>query len=56
MERNELYDWLRKTFIKDNHKKYHVFFDEWYYNLTENQIYYFNEQRLHILNNWLSIK
>lgn len=47
---DELYRWLEETFKRDNHKKYHKYFDEWFSNITESQIFYFNKQRISLLN------
>lgn len=33
--------YLKNEWNKNNHTKYHKYFDEWFKNLTENQIYYF---------------
>ena len=35
--------YLHKRFHFDNHKKYHKYFNEWFINLTENQLYYFKK-------------
>ncbi len=41
---DELIDWLEKTFIRDNIKKYHKHLQEWFYNLTGAQIAGFYHQ------------
>ena len=33
--------YLQLRFYKDNIKKYHKYFKEWFSNLTKNQLYYF---------------
>lgn len=38
----ELKTYLEIRFREDNHVKYHRYFKEWYVNLTEHQLYYFN--------------
>lgn len=37
----KLKQWLKKDFEWNNHKKYRMYFDEWYSNLTENQLLYY---------------
>ena len=37
----KLKDYLKKEFDWSNHKKYRVRFEEWYSNLTENQLLYY---------------
>lgn len=40
MESNEeLYVYLKRIFYRDNHPKYHKYFEEWYSNLTPDQIH-----------------
>lgn len=41
-----LYEWIEKQFYYSNHKKYHKYFKEWVSNLTEDQIRYFEDQRV----------
>lgn len=36
---SNLKDYLQKTFYRDNHPKYHKYFELWFKNLTPNQIY-----------------
>lgn len=45
-----LYNWLKKEFEFNNHKKYHKYFQEWVNNLSETQIFYFEKQRLSVIN------
>ena len=33
--------YLEREWRKCNHTKYHYLFNDWYKNLTDNQIYYF---------------
>lgn len=40
-----LYEWLKRMWYRDNHKKYHKYFDEWISNVTNIQIDYFEKQR-----------
>ena len=53
----ELKMWLHERWRIDNHAKYQQYFEPWYNNLTESQIYYFKEQKRHIengsLTNWI---
>lgn len=35
---NELFEWLKFRFYRDNHVKYRKYFDEWVANITESQI------------------
>lgn len=41
MPESKLKEYLKKEFDWNNHKKYRKYFDEWYSNLTENQILYY---------------
>jgi hypothetical protein len=34
--------YLQKEWIKNNHVRYHGYFEEWFDNLTENQKYYYD--------------
>ena len=47
-------DYLRKMWRVSNHAKYQKYFDEWYENLTNTQIYYFNKERINIKNGSLT--
>ena len=38
----QLYTYLQLRFYKENHVKYHKYFEEWVQNITNNQIHYFN--------------
>lgn len=38
MDNKLLYNWLEFRFKHDNHVKYTHYFNEWYSNLTKNQI------------------
>jgi len=40
----ELYEWLKERWIKDNHNKYHSYFEEWIQNITQSQIEGFSKQ------------
>lgn len=42
--------YLFYRFTEDNHPKYVKYFDEWYANLTPNQISYFNTDYIKSLN------
>ena len=35
---DKLFEWLKFRFIRDNHKRYHKYFDEWISNITQSQI------------------
>lgn len=35
----ELEEYLRRMFYRDNHPKYRKYFEEWFNNLTPNQIH-----------------
>lgn len=37
----ELHYYLQKEWMKNNHPKYHKYFEEWVVNITPNQIHYF---------------
>lgn len=41
MPESKLKEYLKKDFDWNNHKKYRKYFDEWYSNLTENQLLYY---------------
>jgi hypothetical protein len=43
-------NWIRFRFYKDNHPKYHKYFDEWFSNITESQIQGFNKQMYNDIN------
>lgn len=49
----ELYNWLEMRFRKDNHKKYHKYFDLWISNITESQVIGFSKQTYNDVNNIL---
>lgn len=44
-----LYEWLKKRWMYDNHKKYHKYFDMWVQNITEVQKDYFEKQRTSLI-------
>ena len=54
----DLKEWLRQRWRYDNHVRYQQYFEPWYANLTETQLYYFGEQKRHIengsLTNWIT--
>ena len=56
--KEELKIWLREHWHRDNHAKYQQYFEPWFTNLTESQLYYFSEQKRHIengsLTNWIT--
>ena len=41
---NELEEWLREHWRRDNHPKYRHLFDEWFSNVLPTQIEYFRKQ------------
>ena len=43
---NILKEWIRVEFYKSNIPKYVKYFDEWFENITENQIDGFEQQRI----------
>lgn len=47
----ELLSYLRETFYRNNHTKYRKYFDECVNNLMPSQIFYFEKQRLNIIDN-----
>lgn len=47
---NILFDYLRDRFYKNNHTKYRKYFDEWISNITENQLFYYEKERISIKN------
>lgn len=44
-----LFNYLRERFRTNNHPKYLKYFDEWISNISENQIHYFEIERLNII-------
>ena len=44
-----LFNYLRERFRTSNHSKYLKYFDEWVSNISENQIHYFEIERLNII-------
>jgi hypothetical protein len=40
----DLRDYLHKEWKMRNHPKYLKYFEEWFKNITENQIYYFTKE------------
>ena len=46
-----LFNYLRERFRTSNHPKYLKYFNEWVSNVSENQLHYFEIERLNILNN-----
>lgn len=51
MMNKELYNWLEMRFRKDNHCKYHKYFDLWISNITESQVIGFSKQMYNDVNN-----
>ena len=56
----ELKEWLRARWKRDNIAKYQQYFEAWYENLTESQKIYFAQQKKNIengsLTNWITKK
>ena len=56
----ELKEWLRARWKRDNIVKYQQYFEAWYENLTESQKIYFAQQKKNIengsLTNWITKK
>jgi hypothetical protein len=54
----ELKCWLQERWHRDNHAKYQQYFEPWFANLTDSQLYYFGKQKHHIengsLTNWIT--
>ena len=50
----DLKEWLRLRWRYDNHVRYQQYFESWYANLTESQLYYFGEQKRHVENGSLT--
>lgn len=54
----DLKDWLQFRWSRDNHKKYQQYFESWFANLTDSQLYYFGVQKRNIengsLTNWIT--
>ena len=45
----QLYTYLQLRFYKENHVKYHSYFEEWVQNITNNQIHYFNTEMSNLI-------
>ena len=45
----QLYTYLQLRFYKENHVKYHNYFEEWVKNITNNQIHYFNTEMSNLI-------
>lgn len=45
-----LYNYLKESWLKSNHRKYHKYFVEWISNITSQQEFFFEKERLSILN------
>lgn len=41
MSKESIKPYLQNRFNRDNHDKYLKYFEEWFLNLTDNQVYYF---------------
>ena len=56
----ELKEWLRARWKRDNIAKYQQYFEAWYENMTESQKIYFAQQKKNIengsLTNWITKK
>lgn len=56
----ELKEWLRAIWKRDNIAKYQQYFEAWYENMTESQKIYFAQQKKNIengsLTNWITKK
>ena len=50
--------WLQERWHRDNNAKYQQYFELWFTNLIDSQLYYFSEQKRHIengsLTNWIT--
>lgn len=44
-----LKEYLTKRFLYNNHRKYHKYLDEWINNLTQEQIWYFIQEKDRII-------
>ena len=45
----QLYTYLQLRFYKENHIKFHKYFEEWVQNITNNQIHYFNTEMSNLI-------
>lgn len=52
--RRALKPWLQERWRRDNHAKYQQYFEPWFENLTDSQLYYFEMQMEHIKNGSLT--
>ena len=46
--------YLQQRFLRNNHRKYHKYMDEWIDGVTEDQMRYFKEERRRIEENTIS--
>lgn len=44
----ELYNYLKERFYKNNHSKYRHYFEEWVSNITEDQLFYFKQEKVRL--------
>lgn len=51
---DELKEWLRERWRRDNLPKYQHYFEPWYENLTDAQKHYFSRQKKNIENGSLT--
>lgn len=50
---NELLEYLKNRFVKNNHHKYHNYCLDWIILLTDDQLKGFEKEMNNIKNNWL---
>lgn len=46
---NILYTYLETRFYKENHVKYHKYFQEWVQNVTPTQLHYYKIEMKHLI-------
>ncbi len=52
----KLKEYLKKDFEWNNHKKYRKHFEEWFSNLTESQLLYFEYYSMGMKSPWIEIR
>ena len=43
-EEKSIKEYIRRDFYRSNIEKYHKYFDEWYNNLTDTQLFYWKKR------------
>lgn len=46
----EMHNYLQQRFYRNNHPKYHKYFEEWVQNVTDTQLMYFAQEKFRLDN------